>query len=63
MMKYKLALELVELDMLAVQFRSDVGLPLFRNLCELIGNVDFVHTPVPPRTPRIFSAPLRAKPF
>jgi hypothetical protein len=39
----KLAFDFVELDALAVEFGGDVGLPEFRDLGELFGNVDFGH--------------------
>jgi hypothetical protein len=39
----ELALDLVELDMLAVEFGGDVGLPVFGYLGELFGEVDFGH--------------------
>jgi hypothetical protein len=40
MMKDKLALQLVKLHGLAVQFGSDVGLPVFRDLGEFFGDID-----------------------
>jgi antitoxin VapB len=43
MMEYELALQLIELHMLPIEFGSDVWLPVFGNLRELLGDVDFVH--------------------
>jgi antitoxin VapB len=43
MMKHELALQFVELHVLAIQFGGDVGLPVFGNLGEFIGDIDFVH--------------------
>src|SRR5579862_45989 len=37
------AFEFIELDVLAVEFGGDVGLPVFGNLVEFFGDVDFVH--------------------
>jgi hypothetical protein len=45
MMEYELALQFVELHMLPIEFGGDVRLPVFRNLREFIGDVDFVHRP------------------
>jgi hypothetical protein len=39
----ELALEFVELDGLAVELGSDVGLPVFGDFREFFGDVDFVH--------------------
>jgi hypothetical protein len=36
-------LDLVELDILAVEFGGDVGLPVFGDFGELVGEVDFGH--------------------
>ena len=40
MMKDKLPLQLVKLHRLAVEFGSDVGLPVFRDLGEFFGDID-----------------------
>jgi hypothetical protein len=43
MVKYEFALELAQLDHLAVQLGSDAGLPGFVDLGKFFGDVDFVH--------------------
>ena len=40
----ELTLEFVELDGLAVELGSDIGLPVFGDFGELFGDVDFVHS-------------------
>jgi hypothetical protein len=43
MVEDELAFDLVELDGLSVKFGGDVGLPVFGNLGEFFGEVDFGH--------------------
>jgi hypothetical protein len=43
MMKHELAFQFVELHMLPVQLGGDVGLPVFLNPSEFVGDVDLVH--------------------
>ena len=43
MVEDELAFDLVELDVLTVEFGGDVGLPVFRDLGEFFGDVDFGH--------------------
>jgi hypothetical protein len=43
MMKNKLTLDLVEFDLLAIQFCGDVWFPEFGDLGEFFGDIDFVH--------------------
>src|ERR1039458_8399897 len=43
MMEDELALKLTELHHLAVQFGGDVRLPVFRDLGEFVGDIDFIH--------------------
>ena len=43
MVKYEFAFELVELQVLAIELGGDVGLPVFGDLGELLGDVDFGH--------------------
>ena len=43
-MEDELALRLYKFHHLAVELAGDVGLVVFRNFGELIGNVDFIHT-------------------
>ena len=43
MMEDELAFELVELQVLAVEFGGDVRLPIFVDLREFLNDVDFVH--------------------
>jgi hypothetical protein len=43
MVKDEFAFEFVELDVLAVEFGGDVGLPVFGDLGEFFGEVDLVH--------------------
>jgi len=47
MMEDELALQLVELDVLTVEFGRDVRLPVFGNLGELIGDVNLLHNTHP----------------
>src|SRR6185437_11385127 len=42
-MKHEFALQFIELHVLAVEFRRDVGLPVFGNVGEFFGDVDLVH--------------------
>ena len=42
-MEDELAFQLVELYVLAVEFRGDVGLPIFGDGGEFFGDVDFMH--------------------
>jgi hypothetical protein len=51
MMKYEFTLEFVELDQLPVELGGDVGLPIFGDLGELFGDIDFRH-----RHPKSLSA-------
>ena len=43
MVEDEFAHEFVELDVLAVELSGDVGLPVFGNFGELVGDVDLVH--------------------
>jgi hypothetical protein len=43
MMKHELALKLYQLHLLTVKFGGDVRLPVFRDLGEFVGDVDFIH--------------------
>jgi hypothetical protein len=43
MVEDEFAFELIELQVLAVELGCDVGLPVFGNLGEFFGDVDFVH--------------------
>ena len=43
MMEDEFALDLVEFDVLAVEFGRDVGLPVFRDLGEFFGDIDLGH--------------------
>jgi hypothetical protein len=47
-MEDELALELIELYALAVQLGGDVGLPVFGNFGEFVGDVDLMRHIVPP---------------
>jgi hypothetical protein len=49
MVKHELALQLVELHMLTIELGGNVGLPIFRNLGELVSDVDFIHVLAPGR--------------
>jgi hypothetical protein len=42
-MEDELPLQFIKLHMLAVELGSDVGLPVFRNLSELFGDIDLIH--------------------
>jgi hypothetical protein len=44
MMEHELALQLVELHMLSIQFGGDVRLPVFGNLRKLLGDIDLIHS-------------------
>ena len=37
------ALQLIELDQLAIEFSRNVGLPVLVDLGKFVGDVDFVH--------------------
>src|SRR5580704_7575075 len=54
MVKHKLTLQLAQLHLLPIEFGSNVGLPIFVDLGELLRDVDFVHattmTCLPPRS-------------
>lgn len=43
MMPDEFAFQFVELHQLSIEFTSDVGLPVFVDLGEFVGEVDFVH--------------------
>jgi hypothetical protein len=43
MVKYELSFKLVELHVLAVEFCTDIGLPVFGDFRELLSDVDFGH--------------------
>src|SRR4029077_16131090 len=47
MVKHELTEDLVQLDVLPVQFSYDVRLPVLRNLPKLLGHVDLVHVGAP----------------
>src|SRR5262245_1322425 len=42
-MPNELTFQLVEFDVLSVEFASDVGLPVFRDFREFVGEVDLFH--------------------
>ena len=42
-MKHEFPLQLIELQMLAVELSRDVGLPVLGDLGEFLGEVDLVH--------------------
>jgi hypothetical protein len=43
MVEDELALELVELHILTIEFRANVGFPVLGDFREFFGNVDFGH--------------------
>jgi hypothetical protein len=43
MVKNKIALDLVELDVLSIQLGRDIGLPVFGDLRKLFGQIYFFH--------------------
>src|ERR1051326_26577 len=49
MVEDEFSFELVELDLLAVEFGGNVGLPVFGDLGEFVGEIDFGHS-FPPRS-------------
>jgi len=46
-MEDELAFQLVELHVLAVEIRGDVGFPVFGDSSEFFGDVDLVHNVTP----------------
>jgi hypothetical protein len=45
-MKHKFTFELAKLHLLAVQISRNMWFPVFVDLRELLGEVDFVHSPI-----------------
>jgi len=43
MVENELTFDLIKLHMLSVEFGGNVGLPVFRDLRELVCDIDFVH--------------------